>query len=100
DPDLAGLLSDEGVINEPRYPTQSFPPIPSSMKAVFDSAQTNLPESRGHFGELVVRFTFAPEVKIHINAPARESFVPGKPVLLIYFALPNGNTTEQTIGRK
>ncbi|HWH71603.1 MAG TPA: hypothetical protein VNT26_19680, partial [Candidatus Sulfotelmatobacter sp.] len=40
-----------------------------------------------------------PEVTIHINAPAAECFATGKKVLLIFYALPNGNTLDQTIGR-
>jgi hypothetical protein len=39
-------------------------------------------------------------VKIHVNAPPRDDFAPDKPVLLIFYALPNGNTTGQTIGRQ
>ena len=92
DANLAGLLSDEGVITEPRYPASAFPPVPSQMKAQFKPS--------GHFGELVSTFTFAPEVKIHVNAPPRSDFGPDKPVLLIFYGLPNGNTTAQTIGRK
>lgn len=38
-------------------------------------------------------------MRILINASSRESFAPDKPVLLIFFALPNGNTIEQTIGK-
>jgi len=55
---------------------------------------------RAQFDELTANFGFEPDVKIHINTPARADFAAGKRVLLIYFALPNGNTTEQTIGRK
>jgi hypothetical protein len=40
------------------------------------------------------------EVRIFINAPARESFATDKPILLVFFALPNGNTIEQTAGKK
>src|SRR5205807_3274842 len=50
-------------------------------------------------GERVASFTLEPEVKIHINAPAQGAFATGKKVLLIFYALPNGNTTEQTIGK-
>jgi hypothetical protein len=81
DPNFAGLLSDEGVINDPRYPTNALPPVPSQMKRVFDSALTNraVPafadfKPSGLFGELVSSFAFVPEVKIHINAPARSDF--------------------------
>jgi hypothetical protein len=141
DPNLAGLLSDEGVITAPRYPTSALPPVPSQREAVFDSARTNRPRQAavetesdaptpdpsqegnhlrrdaaplasgasggldefkpsGHFGELVSTFTFTPEVKIHVNAPAGRDFGPDKPVLLVFYGLPNGNTTGQTIGRR
>jgi hypothetical protein len=141
DPGFAGLLSDEGVINEPRYPTNALPPVTSQMKGALDSARTNAvtpsssslvrskqptpdPSKEGssapgmvpllggvrrgladfkpsaRFAELTADFGFEPAVKIHLNAPVRDDFAAGKPILLIYFALPNGNTTEQTIGRK
>lgn len=106
DADLAGLLSDEGPVPEPRYPTNALPSVPAQMKGVLDTARTNrLPtladfKPNGHFGELASSFTFDPETKVQINIPPRDSFAPNKPVLLIYYALPNGNTTEQTIGKK
>jgi hypothetical protein len=39
------------------------------------------------------------DVRIVLNAPAKENFSADKPVLLVFFALPNGNTIEQTIGK-
>ena len=52
-----------------------------------------------YFDEQVLTINYSPEVKILINAPSAENFDPNKPVKLILFALPNGNTTEQTIGK-
>ena len=52
------------------------------------------------FGERIASFALEPEVKVHLNAPASSALAPGKKVLLIFYTLPNGNTTEQTIGRK
>lgn len=52
------------------------------------------------FHERIASFTLNPEVKIQLNAPSAAAFAPDKKVLLILYALPNGNTTEQTIGRK
>ncbi len=69
-------------------------------------AQTNLPagfsgfHDSGQFNERIASFTFNPEIKIHINAPTISAFTKGKKILLVFFTLPNGNTTEQTIGRK
>lgn len=53
-----------------------------------------------NFNERVASFTLDPEVKVQINAPPASDFGRGKKVMLILYALPNGNTTEQTIGRK
>jgi len=40
-----------------------------------------------------------PDTRILINAPLN-GFGPGDRVMLVFFALPNGNTIEQTFGRK
>ena len=57
-------------------------------------------ENRGRFHEQIKSYVFDPKVKIHINAPGREKFDPGLPTRVILYALPNGNTTAQTIGKK
>ena len=44
-------------------------------------------------------FTLFKDVKITIDRTVR-SFTSKKPALLILFALPNGNTTAQTMGKK
>ncbi|GMV97817.1 MAG: hypothetical protein AMXMBFR83_21720 [Phycisphaerae bacterium] len=49
-----------------------------------------------HFGEQIRRYRVEPEVSVHVNAPAAFDF--DKPTRLILYALPNGNTTAQTIG--
>jgi hypothetical protein len=51
-----------------------------------------------YFEEQVKTYTFEPEVTVHINAPAASAFDSSKPVQLVIFALPNGNTIAQTIG--
>ena len=84
DPALAALLSDEGVVTQPRYVE---PPGFTGWQEV--------PTRK----ERIAAFTLEPEVKVHINSPDRESFTPGKRVMLIFYALPNGNTTAQTIGK-
>lgn len=88
DPKFAGLLSDEGVITNACYPTNFV----ASPQIKFKPA--------GRFQERIASLAFAPDVRIQINAPPTEDFAPGKPVLLILYALPNGNTIEQTIGKK
>ena len=94
-PALAGLLSDEGIVPNPRYPTNALPALPGTTNASGFSGWTDRPE----FHERIAAFTLDPEVKVHINAPAPDSLSPGKKLLLIFYALPNGNTTAQTIGR-
>ncbi len=52
------------------------------------------------FNECDASFTLEPEVKVHLNAPSAAAFAAGKKTLLILYTLPNGNTTDQTIGRR
>ena len=106
DPSLAGLLSSEGPISNPRYPTNALPPLPvkSSPPGSSSQAGTNAPGlisllENPEFNERITSFTFDPEVKVRINAPGQASFSEGKKVLLIFYALPNGNTTDQTVGK-
>ncbi|MGA2750402.1 MAG: hypothetical protein ABSG59_16630 [Verrucomicrobiota bacterium] len=83
DPKLLALLSDEGVVTSPRYPA----PAPDFHPG-------------GPFGESSATLTFDPDVTIQINQPAPAAFAQDKPVLLVFYALPNGNTIAQTIGRQ
>jgi hypothetical protein len=99
DPKLCGLISDEGAITNARYPTN--PPVPLPVV----SEKINLPwpqkfSASTNFGEMIREIQLPDEVRIFINAPARETFATNKPVLLVFYALPNGNTIEQTIGKK
>ncbi len=57
-------------------------------------------EASPHFGEQLRSDAFEPDVLVHINAPAPEAFKAERPVRVVVFALPNGNTTAQTIGRR
>ncbi len=52
-----------------------------------------------YFDEQILTFNYSPDVRIFINAPPVDSFDVNKPVEVILFALPNGNTIEQTIGK-
>jgi hypothetical protein len=52
-----------------------------------------------YFNEQIKTFIYSPEVRIHINAPSIDSFDPSKPTALAFFALPNGNTIEMTVGK-
>jgi len=53
----------------------------------------------GQFREQVRVFKFEPGVTATIVAPPTHDFDPLRPTTLIIYALPNGNTTEQTIGK-
>jgi len=106
DPALAGLLSNEGPIPNPRYPTNTLPTFPDKANPRGSTSQpqagsTNMTSllDNPQFSERVTSFTFRPEVNVHVNAPGESSFTPGKKVLLIFYALPNGNTTDQTVGK-
>jgi hypothetical protein len=78
-PDLSELLSDEGVIETPRYP-----------KPADETASTE--------SEKLETLTFEPGVRVVLNSPVKDDST--KPVQLILFALPSGNSIEQTIGRR
>ena len=106
DPALAGLLSNEGPISNPRYPTNALASIPvkASAPASTSPAQTNGPGlaslfENPEFNERITSFTFEPEVKVRVNAPGQSAFAAGRKILLIFYALPNGNTTDQTVGK-
>src|SRR5688572_14536048 len=43
-------------------------------------------------------FRLYTDVRISIDKPV--SFSPGRKTIVAFFALPNGNTTEQTMGKK
>lgn len=102
DPNLAGLLSDEGAFSFHRYETNQIRRSSASQPDVgFHAATTHFtladfkPSPR--FEEQTLSFAIEPGVKIQINAP---SLTPtNREVLLVFYALPNGNTTEQTIGK-
>lgn len=96
-PCLAGLLSDEGVVAQPRYATDRSESLPSGERR---APATGVEfKSGGAFGERTAEIVLEPGVKVHLNAPAVEDCPSDRPVLLVLYALPNGNTTAQTIGR-
>jgi hypothetical protein len=75
DPELCGLLSDEGTLSEPRYPTNPLPSFSANSNSA--ASPKNRPSLAnfsgfrdGHpFNERVASFTMEPEIKVHINAP-------------------------------
>src|SRR5262245_15067703 len=50
------------------------------------------------FDEPSFTTTVNPKIRIHVNAPLDEDGRPARATRLIVFALPNGNTLEQTLG--
>ncbi len=52
------------------------------------------------FGEASFTETIPDKIRIHVNAPLDADGKPAKGTRLIVFALPNGNTLEQTLGTK
>ncbi len=104
DPELSGLLSDEGTLSNPRYPTNEVAPLPTRSNSPAATLPARLsPSFKGfktaaNFNERVATFSFDPEVRISINAPAVAASGTNR-LLLILYALPNGSTIEQTIGR-
>ncbi len=67
-----------------------------------DGTGVGLPgfERSPHFDEQILDLTIEPEVSVHINAPRATRLDPGKPTRLVLYALPNGNTIAQTIGKQ
>lgn len=131
DPNLCHLLSDEGPVVQPCYPTNfvstgatertatgprsqraatenslELNPHVSSQRSAADRARPRSSRWRqsfvtsNHFGELTRELNLPNGVRVLINAPPASSFATNKPVQLIFFALPNGNTIEQTIGKQ
>lgn len=84
DPKLSVLLSDEGPISNPRYGSLAI--------AKVEDSKTNT------FHERLETLQFDPGVRVVIDAP--EKLDTDKLTRLVLYALPNGNTIEQTIGKK
>ena len=53
-----------------------------------------------YFDEQIRTYTFEPDVTVHINAPSAATFDARKPTRVVLYALPNGNTIAQTVGRQ
>jgi hypothetical protein len=79
DPALCALLSDEGPITHPRYAEESA-------------------EAKQPYREKTEELHFDPGVRVILNSPV--DLDAAKPIRLILYALPAGNTIEQTIGRR
>jgi hypothetical protein len=103
DPKLARLLSDEGPWQKPRYGEVKPAPGAAANPAKAPPAPPPVapPAPLKPFpGEELETLQFEPGVRVLINRPAGAAFDAKKPVRLILYALPNGNTIEQTVGHR
>lgn len=91
---LSRLLSDEGPIADPRYPTDPPHRPPEEGRGVVDPLRTNSP------GERVLRFELEPGVTVCVNAPAPGPARRPDKLVFIFYALPNGNSIDQTLGKE
>jgi hypothetical protein len=80
------VLLQDVLAAAPRYPTN------------WPGGITSASQTTNTFGEQETEFRLDPEVRVRLNVPARSALTTNE--LLILFALPNGNTIEQTAGRR
>lgn len=75
---------------------------PSESSVAQHPAKLKLPGfvNSHYFNEQICSFNFDPDIKVLFNAPVSDIFRSDQPTKLILFALPSGNTIEQTIGKK
>lgn len=93
-PGVCDLLSDEGVITFPRYQTSvSGPP-----QARAERIELELDWREGPRGERFSWASIEPGVRIYANVPAQSHEHTNAP-WVVFYALPNGNTIEQTLGK-
>jgi len=77
----------------------------STIASAAESADVDIAASRDwgtstEFSECWFTAEVAPDVRLHVNAPRNDAGHPVRGKRLIVFALPNGNTIEQTLGCK
>jgi len=95
-PQLAPLLSDEGPIPDARYPIATL----GSPRAASNAPTSNVAlPTTNRFGETLTPLRPLSDVRVIINTP-RKAPTSNKPTTLVLYALPNGNTIEQTAGRQ
>lgn len=81
---LSLLLSDEGPLRAVAYRTK----------------EAAAEQTRSEGGEQATILQWSPGVRVCINEPVRQPDTVSKSVELLFFALPNGNTIEQTLGKR
>jgi hypothetical protein len=80
------------------------------MKNVYGRGISNTSHGKGtvlkgfskfsYLDEQILSFDYFPDINVKINAPSPAKLDETKKVLLIFYALPNTNSIEQTIGRQ
>jgi hypothetical protein len=55
---------------------------------------------KSYFDEQVCQMRVEPGVRVVINAPKAADYDADRPTLLVFYAIPNGNSIEQTLGCK
>jgi len=83
---LSGLLSNEGSFSGARYAIARD--VPSTLS------------SSNAFGEVIEEMWPMEGVRGVVNSPRMDELSKGKPLKLVIYGLPNGNTIEQTAGRQ
>jgi hypothetical protein len=53
-----------------------------------------------YFNEQVLAYTYQPDIRVEVNAPSVADFNPDLPTALVFYGLPNGNSTDWTIGKQ
>lgn len=62
------------------------------------AAAANISSPSPWFSEQTVTEYLEPDVRLHANVPIEEAQKPDRPTRVLIYALPNGNTIEQTLG--
>ena len=102
DPKLSTLFGDEGPLVSLRYPTNrtvaaNAPALVRSPSVPAEFAWS----THRLFDERAATFQVLPDIRVQVNEPLALTSAPSNaPVVLVLYALPNGNTIEQTAGRK
>ncbi|HWQ90241.1 MAG TPA: hypothetical protein VN673_01125 [Clostridia bacterium] len=93
-PDTCASLSDEGSLRQGRYLQAAAIGTNTAFADGATFAFTN-----NLVAESVAWAEPFPETKVYLNLPARTTPTSAASTLLIFYALPNGNTIEQTLGK-
>lgn len=81
-PELAALLSDEGTVSQAKYIFPEFPHAPSAVNSIIATGTNKVITGQfvksPHFNEQTMLLQFDHGVRVVINAPSPENFIPTK----------------------